>query len=88
MTKRFGSDRAALLAQALSELDALHRLGDIEQLPYLRVEWGSRRREVLVENAQQLRMQLVASGGRRGGGADAWREWTAAVVRDVSFRDQ
>ncbi len=87
MTKRFGRDRAALLAQSLSELDAVARLGDIDQLPYVKVSGGEHRREVVVESAQQLRVQLGPGKGQRGG-VDGWRDWSAVVVQSISFGDQ
>jgi len=86
MTQQFGSRRAAVVAQTLSELAAAPRLGDLQQFPHLNLRWSPRRREVVVGSSQQLTIRLIAVGdNERGAEVDTWRSWTAVIVRDVSF---
>lgn len=86
MTKRFGSRRSAIVAQTLSELAAAPRLADLERVPHLEVSWRRRAREVVVRTSDRLTIRLGSVGtGEHLGEEDAWRSWTAGVLRDVSF---
>lgn len=75
ITRRWGPERGAVVAQRLSELHALDRLADLEYLPHVEVEFGRRRTSVAAgldlvivvreEAASPARLLVLAIEDRR-----------------------
>jgi hypothetical protein len=85
LERSFGQYGATIAAQTLSELRALLRLGDAEELPYLSIDSHGSRPDVSVLRDEGLAIELAPPAGPSGG--REWRDWTSARVRAVSFVD-
>src|SRR4051812_1581629 len=81
LERRWGRERAALLAQRLHELAALDCLADLDHLPHVNVETRAKRVRVVADGT--LHVVLTAADGQPALNRVPAGEVTEVVIEDV-----
>lgn len=79
LRSRYGQRAASALAQTLHELEALERLGDLEALPYIRLQRSADDGLVLLESIAGVRLRMTVHS-QAGESAKSWKKCDSAVI--------
>jgi hypothetical protein len=85
LERRWGTERAGLLAQRLHELSALDCLADVDHLPHVALTRRGRSIHVFVDDL--LSVALLALDGQPGLGRTDLGEVTGVVIDDLLERE-
>jgi hypothetical protein len=84
LKSQWGGPAASAIAQTLHELDALERLGDLETLPYIRLQRDDEDGSVLIESAAGVRVRLTGNSSARES-EKSWKACDSVVIVEVDI---